>query len=299
MTAPLLPLPLTGQWNCPSIAGIGENGSMNAVQARLDGKVAVVTGGTQGLGEAIARLFAQRGAAGIVICGRNAEHGGAVAADLGQGGCRAAYVQADLADLDQTRSVIVTADRMFGRIDTLVNAAGNTDRGTLFDTSPALFERMMAINLRAPFFLIQDAARIMCREGIAGTIVNIESMSAHGGQPFLTPYSVSKAALATLTKNAAFSLMPWRIRVNGLNLGWMATPGEDRIMRLYHGAQDGWLEKAAAEQPVGRLIDPNEAARAVSFLAGEESGMMTGVNIDFDQTAVGCWESAPHPTRPA
>jgi NAD(P)-dependent dehydrogenase (short-subunit alcohol dehydrogenase family) len=272
---------------------------MNAVQARLDGKVAVVTGGTQGLGEAIARLFAQRGAAGIVICGRNAEHGRAVAADLGQGGCRAAYVQADLADLDQTRSVIVTADRMFGRIDTLVNAAGNTDRGTLFDTSPALFERMMAINLRAPFFLIQDAARIMRREGIAGTIVNIQSMSAHGGQPFLTPYSVSKAALATLTKNAAFSLMPWRIRVNGLNLGWMATPGEDRIMRLYHGAQDGWLEKAAAEQPFGRLIDPNEAARAVSFLASEESGMMTGVNIDFDQTAVGCWESAPHPTRPA
>jgi NAD(P)-dependent dehydrogenase (short-subunit alcohol dehydrogenase family) len=272
---------------------------MNAVQARLDGKVAVVTGGTQGLGEAIARLFAQRGAAGIVICGRNAEHGGAVAADLEKSGCRAAYVQADLADLDQTRAVMVTADRVFGRIDTLVNAAGNTDRGTVFDTSPELFERMMAINLRAPFFLMQDAAKIMRREGIAGTIVNIQSMSALGGQPFLTPYSVSKGALATLTKNAAFSLMPWRIRVNGLNLGWMATPGEDRIMRLYHGAQDGWLEKAAAEQPFGRLIDPNEAARAVAFLASEESGMMTGVNIDYDQTTVGCWESAPHPTPAA
>jgi NAD(P)-dependent dehydrogenase (short-subunit alcohol dehydrogenase family) len=124
-------------------------------------------------------------------------------------------------------------------------------------------------------------------------------MSALGGQPFLTPYSVSKGALATLTKNAAFALMPWRIRVNGLNLGWMATPGEDRVMRLYHGAQDGWLEKAAAEQPFGRLIDPNEAARAVAFLASEESGMMTGMNVDYDQTTVGCWESAPHPTAPA
>ena len=89
--------------------------------------------------------------------------------------------------------------------------------------------------------------------------------------------------------------MPWRIRVNGLNLGWMNTPGEDRIVRLYHGAQDGWLEKAMAEQPFGRLIETDEAARAV--VPGERGvGMMTGVNVDYDQTTVGCWESAPHPT---
>ena len=106
-----------------------------------------------------------------------------------------------------------------------MNAAGITDRGAISDTTPELFERMMAVNLRAPFFLIQDAAAVMRRERIAGTIVNILSMSAHGGQPFLSPYSISKGALATLTKNAAFSLMPWRIRVNGLNLGWMDTPG--------------------------------------------------------------------------
>jgi NAD(P)-dependent dehydrogenase (short-subunit alcohol dehydrogenase family) len=124
------------------------------------------------------------------------------------------------------------------------------------------------------------------------------SMSAHGGQPFLTPYSVSKGALATLTKNAAFSLMPWRIRVNGLNLGWMATPGEDSIMRRYHGAQDGWLAKAAAEQPFGRLIDPTEAARAVAYLASAESGLMTGAIIDYDQSVLGCYESAPHPSPP-
>jgi len=268
------------------------------MSAQFDGKVAVVTGGTQGLGEAIARLFAQRGAK-IVICGRNAARGKAVAAELARSGCRAEFVQADLADLDQTRAVMAAADKAFGRVDTLVNAAGITDRGTVFDTSPELFERMMAVNLRAPFFLLQDAAKIMRRENIAGTIVNIQSMSALGGQPFLTPYSVSKGALATLTKNAAFALMPWRIRVNGLNLGWMDTPGEDRIMKLYHGAQDGWLAKAAAEQPFGRLIDPHEAARAVAFLASEESGMMTGVNVDYDQSVLGCWESAPHPTPPA
>src|SRR5215208_1913875 len=114
---------------------------------QFDGKVAVVTGGTQGLGAAIARLLAQRGAKGIVICGRNAQHGKAVAADLAGAGCRAEYVKADLADLNETRAVIAAADRTFGRVDTLVNAAGITDRGTVFDTSPELFERMMAVNL--------------------------------------------------------------------------------------------------------------------------------------------------------
>ena len=130
-------------------------------------------------------------------------------------------------------------------------------------------------------------------------MVNILSMSAHGGQPFITAYSGSKGALATLTKNAAFSLMPWRIRVNALNIGWMNTPGEDRIMKTYHGAQDGWLEKAASEQPFGRLLDPREVARAVAFLASTESGMMTGSVIDFDQSVLGCYESAPHPSAPA
>jgi NAD(P)-dependent dehydrogenase (short-subunit alcohol dehydrogenase family) len=266
--------------------------------ARLDRKVAVVTGGTQGIGEAIARLFASRGAAGIIICGRNAERGTSVAADLGKAGCRTEFVRADLSDLGEARGVVAAADRTFGRVDVLVNAAGITDRGTVFDTSPELFEQMMAVNLRAPFFLMQDAATIMRRERIEGTIVNILSMSAHGGQPFLTAYSISKGALATLTKNAAFSLMPWRIRVNGLNLGWMDTPGEDRVMRLYHGAQDGWREKAAAEQPFGRLIDPAEAARTAAFLASAESGLMTGAVIDFDQSVLGCWEQAPHPSWP-
>jgi NAD(P)-dependent dehydrogenase (short-subunit alcohol dehydrogenase family) len=265
--------------------------------ARLDGKIAVVTGGTQGLGEAIARLFAQRGAKGVVICGRNADKGRAVAADLTRSGAKVEYVQADFADLKQTRNVVAVADRVFGRVDILVNAGGITDRGTMLDSTPELFERLMAINLRAPFFLLQDAARIMVREKIEGSIVNIQSISAHGGQPFITPYCVSKGGLATLTKNAAFSLMPHRIRVNGLNLGWMNTPGEDNVMRSVHGAKDGWLEEAMAKQPFGRLIEPEEAARAVAYLASDESGMMTGVNIDYDQSVIGAWENTPHPVR--
>jgi NAD(P)-dependent dehydrogenase (short-subunit alcohol dehydrogenase family) len=265
----------------------------------LSNSIAVVTGGTQGLGEAIARLFAERGAAGLVICGRNADRGESVARDLTSQGCRTEFVQADLASMDDTRRVVAKADAVFGRVDVLVNAAGMTDRGTIFDTSPELFDRMFAVNVRAPFFLMQDAAKIMRRERIEGAMVNILSMSAHGGQPFISAYCGSKGALATLTKNAAFSLMPWRIRVNCLNIGWMNTPGEDRIMKVYHDAQDGWLEKAAAGQPFGRLLDPAEVARAVAFLVSREAGLMTGSIIDFDQSVLGCYESAPHPAAPA
>ncbi|PZU93657.1 MAG: short-chain dehydrogenase [Chelatococcus sp.] len=253
----------------------------------LDGKAAIVTGASQGLGEAIAREFAARGARMLLLTGRHRERGEAVAASLSADGCQARFHPVDLADPDAVRGVVPAAEAAFGRVDILVNAAGDTDRGTIFDTSPALYERIMAVNLRAPFFLIQDAAEAMRRLGIEGAIVNIQSMSAHGGQPFLAAYSISKAGLAALTKNAAHGLLKHRIRVNGLNIGWMATPGEDAIMRLRHGAQDGWLAQAEASQPFGRLIDPREVARAVAYLASAESGLMTGANIDFDQTVLG------------
>lgn len=265
----------------------------------LSGKIAVITGASQGLGEAIAREFAARGLASAVLTGRDETRGKAVAADLAGQGCRAEFIVADLASPADVAKIVPAADRLFGRLDILINAAGDTSRGTIFDTSPELYDRLLAVNLRAPFFLIQDAARLMRREKIEGSIVNIQSMSAHGGQPFISAYSVSKGALATLTKNAAFSLMPWRIRVNGLNIGWMATPGEDRIMREVHGAPADWLDRAAAEQPFGRLIDPFEVARAAAYLAGDESGLMTGANIDFDQSVIGAYDSAPHPKTKA
>jgi len=267
--------------------------------ASLAGKVAIVTGGTQGLGERIAREFAARGLSGLVITGRNAERGARVAAHLSAKGCRTIFVKADLASVEETAAVVPAADAAFRRVDILVNAAGDTDRGTLLDTSPDLYDRIMAVNCRAPFFLIQAAAKVMIREAIEGSIVNIQSMSAHGGQPFISAYCVSKGALATLTKNAAFSLMPHRIRVNGLNIGWMSTPGEDAVMRRHHGAQDGWLDKAAAGQPFGRLLDPAEVARTVAFLASADSGLMTGSNIDFDQQVLGAYQDAPHPPKPA
>ncbi len=260
---------------------------MTAIGARLDGKIAVVTGGTQGLGEAVAMLFARSGAAGIVICGRNAERGEQVRKALAALGTDAIFIKADLADVDTARAVVKAADQRFGRVDVLLNAAGLTDRGTILDTTQERYDELFNVNVRAPFFLIQEAARIMVREKIAGSIINIQSMSAHGGQSFLSAYSTSKGALATLTRNVAHSLVRHRIRVNGLNIGWMHTPGEERVMREYHDAQDGWLDEAVKTRPFGRLIDPQEVARACLYLASDESGLMTGANIDFDQTIVG------------
>lgn len=267
--------------------------------SRLDGKVAVVTGGTQGLGAAVADLLAGRGLKGLVICGRNKTKGEAVAARLaGAYGTNVVYVAADLEKVEDARAVIAACDKAFGRIDILVNAAAITDRGTILDTSPELFDRMFAVNVRAPFFLMQEAIAIMKREDIEGTIVNIGSMSAKAGQPFIAAYCASKGALETLTKNTAYAVLRNRIRVNGLNIGWMASDGEDRIQREYHGAPADWLEKAAAGQPFGRLVDPAEVARAVGYLASAESGLMTGSVICFDQSIWGAYDGSPQPAAP-
>ena len=177
--------------------------------------------------------------------------------------------------------------------DILVNAAGMTDRGDILNTSPELFDKMFAVNARGPFFLMQESIRRMIRDNVEGAIVNIGSTSALAGQPFIAAYCGSKGALATLTRNTAFAVMRNRIRVNQLNIGWMASDGEDRIQREYHGAKANWLEQAAAEQPFGRLLAPEEVARAVNFLVSADSGMMTGSVINFDQSVWGAYPFAP------
>jgi NAD(P)-dependent dehydrogenase (short-subunit alcohol dehydrogenase family) len=251
-------------------------------------KVAIVTGSTQGLGEAIARRLVDEGLiGGLVICGRNAANGERLAREFGARGCRTEFVRADLARVEECRSVTDAARRVFDRIDFLVNSAATSERGTILDTTPELFDRIMAINVRAPFFLMQGAIQTMIDRGIAGSILNIISMSSHGGQPFLCPYSASKGALVTLTRNVACSVLEHRIRVNGLNLGWMDSPAEHAVQKRFHGAGDDWLQKAEKEQPFGRLIKPAEVAEVAAFLLSERSGLMTGSIIDFDQNVVG------------
>jgi NAD(P)-dependent dehydrogenase (short-subunit alcohol dehydrogenase family) len=265
------------------------------VVGSLDGQVIVVTGATQGLGEATARLAAARGAAGIAVVGRDAARGEAVAGDLKGAGTEALFVEVDLADADAAERVFAAVDDRFGIVHGLVNAAAETDRGSVWDTTAALIDRLMAVNVRAPMLLLQAAARIMKREGVPGSIVNIGSVASYGSEVFLFPYATSKSALHAMTRNAAFALARDRIRVNLLNPGWMDTPAEDAIQRRYHGAGDDWLARAEAAQPFGRLLKPDEVAKGICFLLSDESGMMTGACLDFDQTVIGAGK-APIPT---
>jgi NAD(P)-dependent dehydrogenase (short-subunit alcohol dehydrogenase family) len=262
---------------------------------KINGKVAVVTGGTQGLGAAIAHLFAEAGAAGIVIVGRGVEKGQAVAKSIAaKSGVPVEMVSADLGRIEDVRAIIPATDKRFGRVDILVNAAGLTDRGNILNTTPELFDRMFAINTRAPFFLMQEAAKVMIRDSIEGRIVNIGSMSGLAGQPFLASYAGSKGALATLTRNAGFSLMRHKIHVNQIDIGWMNSDHERALVLSETGDPD-FIDRAAAAKPFGRILDPKEVARAVLWMASDDSGMMTGAVVPFDQSVYGGYDDAPVP----
>ena len=262
---------------------------------RFTGKIALITGSTQGVGEAVARRLAAEGAAGIVVCGRNTDRGHAVATALEEAGTEAIFVPVELGDVESCRALVAAADARFGRIDVLVNAAAITLRGSIADTPIELWDQMMNVNLRAPFILMQGAIEIMRRQGGGGTIVNVGSVASHGGAPILMPYSVSKAALAVMTKNVAYSVAWDRIRVNCINPGWMDTPAEDQIQRRFHTDGQDWLEEAEAGMPFGQLIKPDEIAAAIAFIASGESGVMTGSVVDYDQSIVGAGD-APVPS---
>jgi NAD(P)-dependent dehydrogenase (short-subunit alcohol dehydrogenase family) len=251
------------------------------------GQVAVVTGGAQGIGEATARLLAARGAAGIAIVDRRREKGEAVAASLNEAGTKTLFIETDLAIHAEVQRVIPAVDAAFGRVDIVCNIAGLTDRGTLLDTDLELFDRMFAINVRAPFFLLQDAVKVMQREGRGGSIVNISSVNAHVGGPNLAAYSASKAAIVNLTTNTANAFNMDRIRANAVLPGWVDTPGEHETLKKFHDAPDNWLEAAEKSRPFGKLLKADDVARMIVFLASPESAPMTGSVIDYEQTVFG------------
>lgn len=253
----------------------------------LSGHSILVSGATQGVGRAIALAAARQGADRITITGRNSERGGTVVSELEELGARAVFIETDLENVDSARASVSRAIEEFGTLDHVVNAAGITTRGSVLNTDQDLFDRHMAINVRAPFFIMQEAIKHLKERGASGSIVSIITTSSKGGTPILAPYAISKAALAAATKNAAHAHRWDRIRINGINIGWTDTPGEDAIQRRFHDADDTWREQAYASQPMGKLGQPNEIADFVVFLLSERSGVVTGSIIDWDQTVWG------------
>tara|TARA_B100001123_G_scaffold407513_1_gene499838 strand:+ start:3783 stop:4622 length:840 start_codon:yes stop_codon:yes gene_type:complete len=250
-------------------------------------KIILITGSTQGIGFKTAILLAQRGAKGIIICGRNEENGNSVKKEIEKIGTKCFYVKTDLENLNECRNLVSKTDGYFGTIDTFINCAGITDRGTILSTSPELFDRIFNINIKAPFFLIQDIIKIMRREKTKGTIGVIITMAAYSGMPFIVAYSASKGALAILIKNLGNTLAQDQIRINALNIGWTDTPNEDLVQKKFHKASNDWLEKAEKKVPFKRLTKPIDVAKGLAFICSSESGIMTGSVIDFDQAVSG------------
>lgn len=255
----------------------------------------LITGSTRGLGLEIARHFVDMGADHVVICGRDSERGQSNAKALG---AAVTYVQCDLSTVNGCRTLFDLSLRALGRLDGLINVAGITDRGTILSTTPELFEAMIGINLRAPFFLMQSAIREFVARDTEGTIVNIGSIASQGGQPYKAAYCASKGGLDTLTRNTAFAVLRNSIRVNGISVGWMATEGEDRIQRRYHQAKEGWAQRLSETLPAGRFVDPQEVARLARYLSTAESGLMTGSVIALDQSVIGAFDFPPRPRSP-
>ncbi len=255
-------------------------------------KIALVTGSNSGgLGTTIATLLAEQGARGIILTGRSkTSESESIVDRIQKLGTEVIFVIADLRNSDECKALIAKIDGHFGKVDGLVNSAGLTSRGTIENTSVELWDEHFAINVRAPFILMQGCIKIMQREKIAGSIVNIITQSAHGGQPFLTPYSSSKGALVTLTKNVAHSQRSHQIRVNAIMPGWMDTPAEHAIQKSFHHAPDNWLELAEAGQPMGKLIQPVELSKLATYLLSDDSGVVTGSVIDYDQNVNGAYD---------
>ncbi len=256
---------------------------------RNEATSAVITGGTQGVGYAIASRLVDEGCTRIAIAGRNAKRGTAVASELGARGVDAMFIKTDTSLVADCYQLIDTAIEHFGTVNALVNAAANPGRGTLLEVTPQMWEEMFATNVRGPFFIMQRFVQHLVDRGSPGAILNILSQAAYCGQSYLSHYSSSKGALATLTKNVANAYRYNRIRCNAILPGWMDTPGEDETQRRYHDATDDWLARAEATQPMRQLAKPSQLAGLAAYLLSPDAGVMTGALVDYDQNVLGAY----------
>ena len=240
-------------------------------------RVALITGATSGIGVEIARRLVDDGLT-VVVSGRSAERGKAVAQDLGDD---AHFVQADLTMAAAPEALVEETVRLTGQLDVLVNNAAIDHTGSLLDVPAAEIRATFETNTFAAIACLQAAGRAMRARGAGGAIINITSRLASIGVPTMSVYSASKGAMLALTTAAAVELGPHQIRVNAVAPGMTRTPLYDEWL----AAQD---DPAATERrvtdaiPLGRIATPQDVAAAVSYLAGPGAAYITGVSLPVD-----------------
>jgi NAD(P)-dependent dehydrogenase (short-subunit alcohol dehydrogenase family) len=245
---------------------------------RLKNKVILVTGSTTGIGEGMVRLFAREGAQ-VMIHGTREEAAKKLAAEIG---AAAAFSVGPLDDASVPARLMAETVAKFGRIDALVNNAAAIARGNLENTSPAEFDRVLAVNVKAPFLLIQAALPHFRKQG-GGRVLNIGSINAYCGERTQFAYSISKGALMTLTRNLADAHGTEGIRVNQFNVGWTLTPNEYELKKS-EGLPDDWPTRVPKTYaPSGRLLAPEDIAWAAVYFLSDEASLINGAVLDLEQ----------------
>jgi len=236
-------------------------------KATLEGKVAIVTGGSRGIGAAVARWLAERGAS-VVVSGRDADRLAAAVKDLEDAGA-VHGVAADVAKREDADRLVEVARERFGRVDILVNNAGITRDALLLRMKDDDWDAVMDVNLRGAFFMTRAAVRIMVRQKSGARIINIASTAGAMGNAGQANYSAAKAGLIGFTKATARELAHWQILVNVVAPGLVDT---DMAAAIPAAAREALL----AQVPLGRMGTPREVAEMVGFLAGEGAAYITG-----------------------
>jgi 3-oxoacyl-[acyl-carrier protein] reductase len=248
---------------------------------RLQGKVAVVTGGSRGIGRAIAETFAREGAHVAVNYVQASEEASRVLEQIRTAGGSAISVMADVSQRDQAQKLVDETVKAFGRLDILVNNAGIRTEGTVLDTTEEDWDRTMAVNLKGPFNCMQAAGRVMVRQGY-GKIVNVSSISGLGGAPGgELAYSCSKAGLINMTMVASLDLGQHGINVNCVAPGWTVTDMVQRAAGSQERLDELNLVKARMAS-MARVGAPQDIANIVLFLASDESSFISGQVIVAD-----------------